>query len=151
MSRKYVVRLTEEERGRLGDLVSKGRAAAKKILHAQVLLKVDADGPNWTDELAAEAVGVSTMTVHSIRERFVLEGLESALNRKKQDQPSRIPKFDGAREARLLAVACGKAPEGRARWTLRMLADKLVELKMFDSVSHEAVRQKLKKMRLSLT
>ena len=145
MNKRYVVRLSPSERVQLEDVISKGKALARKIIHAQILLKVDADGPRWTDERAAEAFGVHTSSVRFVRERFVLEGLESALNRKKQAQPSRERKLDGAAEARLLAVACSQAPEGRVRWTLRLLANRMVELQVVDSLSHETVRQTLKK------
>jgi transposase len=110
-----------------------------------VLLKVDADGANWTDERVAEAYGVRANTVAEVRRRFVEEGLERALNRKRQDQPSRPRKLDGAQEARLIAVACGDPPEGRAQWTLRLLAGRVVELSIVDTISHETVRQTLKK------
>lgn len=145
MNKRYVVRLSCTERAQLEDVVSKGKALARKIIHAQILLKVDADGPRWTDEQAAEAFGVHTSSVRFVRERFVLEGLESALNRKKQARPSRERKLDGAAEARLLAVACSQAPEGRVRWTLRLLANRMVELQVVDSLSYETVRQTLKK------
>ena len=145
MNKRYVVRLTAEERVCLEGIVSKGTASAKKIVHAQVLLKVDADGPNWTDERAADAFSVHSNTVQSIRERFVEESLESALNRKKRAPSTKEPKLDGAREARVIAMACGPAPEGRARWTLRLLASGLVELKVVDRISYETVRRALKK------
>jgi transposase len=143
--KKYIVRLTEEERKGLGAVVSKGRASARKIGHARVLLKVDADGPNWTDEEAAEAFGIRANTVRDIRQRFVEEGLESALERKRRTEPPTPRKLDGAGEARLIALACGEPPEGRARWTLRLLAGKMVELAIVDGISHETVRRTLKK------
>jgi len=139
------VRLAAEDRVSVEAIVSKGSASAKKIVHAQILLKVDADGPNWTDEEAADAFSVHPNTVRSIRERFVEESLESALNQKKRDPSTKEPIIDGAKEARLIAMACGPTPEGRARWTLRLLADRLVELKVVDRISHETVRQVLKK------
>lgn len=145
MGKKYFVRLSGEERERLTGLVSKGRASARTIGHAQVLLKVDAEGPNWTDAEVAEAFGVRENTVADLRRRFVEEGLDRALDRKRQEQPSRVRKLDGADEARLIAVACGDPPEGRARWTLRLLAGRLVELEIVDEISHETVRQTLKK------
>jgi transposase len=143
VNKRYIVRLRPEERAQLEALVSKGSASARKIAHAQILLKVDADGPKWTDEQAAEAFNVHANTVREVRERFVFEGLESALNRKKH--PPREPKLDGAKEAKLIAVACSQPPEGRVRWTLRLLAGRLVELQVVDSISHETVRQTLKK------
>ena len=151
MHKKYIVRLTGEEREPLEAMVSKGKTSARKIVHAQILLKADRDGPNWTDEEISEAFGVHTSTVRSIRERFVNEGLESALNRKKQAKPPRERILDGAKEAQLLAVACGSPPDGRARWTLHLLAGKLVEMRLVETISHETVRRTLKKTSSSLT
>lgn len=145
MVKKYIVRLTAEERAGLKALVSKGRASARKIGRARVLLKVDADGPNWTDERTADALGIRANTVAEIRQRFVEEGLERALERKQPDEPPRRRKLDGVGEARLIAMACGEPPQGRARWTLRLLAGQLVELAIVDEISHETVRQTLKK------
>lgn len=145
MIKRYIVRLSEEERSQLEGLVSKGKSSARKRLHAHILLKVDEDGPKWTDERTAEAFDIHANTVRTTRERFVLEGLECALNRKKQCRPSRQRKLDGAAEARLIAVACSEPPEGRARWTLRLLAGRIVELRMVERISHETVRQTLKK------
>ena len=145
MVKRYIVRLTEDERKGLKTLVSKGRASARKIARAQVLLKVDADGPSWTDEQAAEAFGVRANTVRDIRQRFVEEGLERALDRKQPADPPRQRKLDGAGEAQLIAMACGEPPEGRARWTLKLLAGQLVELAIVDGISPETVRQTLKK------
>jgi transposase len=145
MGKKYIVRLTTEERERLQALVSKGRTSARKIGRARVLLKVDADGPKWTDEQAADAFGMRANTVADIRQRFVEEGLDRALERKQPAEPPRRRKLDGAGEARLIAVACGEAPEGRARWTLKLLAGQLVELAIVDGISYETVRRTLKK------
>jgi len=145
MVKRYIVRLTEDERKGLKALVSKGRASARKIARAQVLLKVDADGSNWTDEQAAEAFGMRANTVRDIRQRFVEEGLERALDRKQPVDPPRRRKLDGAGEAQLIAMACGEPPEGRARWTLKLLAGQLVELAIVDGISPETVRQTLKK------
>lgn len=151
--KKYLVTLTTDEREQLSALICAGKAAAKKLAHARILLKADqADGgPAWSDEAIAEAVEVSTDTVARVRQRFVEQGLEAALIRKKQDQPSRERILDGAAEAQLLAVACSGPPEGRATWTLTMLADKLVELRVVESVSRETVRRVLKKTRSSRT
>jgi transposase len=145
--KKYLVTLTTDEREELNALISAGTASAKKLAHARILLKADqADGgPAWSDEAVAEAVEVSTDTVARVRQRFVEQGLEAALIRKKQDKPSRERILDGAAEAKLLAVACSGPPEGRAVWTLTMLADKLVELRVVESVSRETVRRVLKK------
>jgi len=144
---KYIVELTSEERKELSELVSKGKAAARKITHARVLLQSDtsADGPSWTDIQISEALGVHINTIHGIRRRFVEDGLGAALDRKKQDRPSRQPVVDGEVEAHLIALRCGDPPEGADRWTLRLLADKLVELEIVPSISHETVRQALKK------
>lgn len=145
MNKKYIVRLSDEEREYLTGITTKGKAAAYKIKHAHILLKADADGPNQTDEEIAENFSVHKNTVSGVRQRLVEEGIESALNRKKQKNPPRMPKFDGEKEAKLIALRCGRPPEGHARWTLRLLADKVVELEISDSVSHETVRQTLKK------
>lgn len=144
---KYIVELTSEERKELSELVSKGKTAARKITHARVLLQSDisADGPSWTDKQISEALGVHTNTIHGIRRHFVEHGLRAALDRKKQDRPSRQRLVDGDLEAHLIALRCGDPPEGANRWTLRLLADKLVELEIIPSISHETVRQALKK------
>ena len=150
--KKYVVTLTAEERQSLSHLITAGKAAAKKLAHARILLKADvADGgPAWPDDRIAEAVAVSRATVERVRQRFVEQGLEAALDRKRQQRPSRQPTLDGAAEARLIALACSAPPKGRAAWTLRLLADRLVELEVVESVSHETVRQALKKTSSSL-
>jgi hypothetical protein len=127
MNKKYIVRLTDEEREYLKDLVTKGKTAANEIRHANILLKADADSFAWTDEQIAEAFSAHKSTVVGIRQRFVEEGLEAALCRKKQSTPSRKQLFDGKGEARLIALGCGEAPEGHSRWTLRLLAEKAVE------------------------
>lgn len=147
MSQKiYVVELSAEERAELKQLVSKGKAAAHKRRHAQILLKADAGplGAAWTDGKIAEALEVSPNTVRNVRQRLVEGGLEAALNRKKQ-QRRKAPVIDGRAEAHLVAISCGPPPKGRVRWTLHLLADRLVELQIVDSVSHETVRQTLKK------
>jgi transposase len=149
--KKYKVTLTADERQQLRKLIADGKAAAKKLAHARVLLKADAaeGGPAWPDSRIAKAVEVSTDTIARVRERFVEQGLEAALVRKKQDQPSREPVLDGRAEARLIALACSAAPAGRGAWTMQLLADQLVELKVVDSVSDETVRRVLKKTRSS--
>ena len=147
MNKKYVVRLTDDERSSLHRMVSVGKAAARKILHARVLLQVDQGlaGPAWPDTKVSEALTVHPNTIAGIRQRFVEQGLEAALNRKKQERPSRQPKLDGKAEAHLIAMRCGEPPQGRSRWTLRLLADRLVALQVVDTVSHETVRRTLKK------
>lgn len=152
MKKVFVVRLTETERLELDGLVRKGKASALTITRARILLKADQgkDGEAQTDAQVAEALSVAAKTVFNVRRRWVEEGLEVALRRKKQDCPSRSRKLDGVAEAKLVATCCGPAPRGRARWTLRLLAGKLVELQTVESISPETVRRTLKKMRLSL-
>ncbi len=147
---KYVVRLTAEERGTLESLVAGGRAAADKLLRARMLLKanIGQGNPGWSDEKIAEAFEVGPSTVHRLRQRLVEDGFEAALVRKPQSR-HRAPKLDGEKEARLVALACSGPPEGRSRWTLQLLADKLVELQVVDSISEETVRLRLKKTRSS--
>ena len=145
--KKYSVTLTHQERQQLHEFISAGKGAAKKLAHARILLKADAapGGPAWADARIAEAAEVSTATVERVRQRFVEEGLEAALLRKKQDQPSRQRKLDGAAEAHLIALACSQPPDGRESWTMQLLADKLVELQIVDSICDETVRRTLKK------
>lgn len=152
MAKRYIVRLTDEETKQLRGLLAQKRLAAQKRRRAQILLKADAGeaGPAWVDTRIAEAFDVSVVTVENVRKRYVLEGLDGAIQRKKQCRPSRQRVLDGEKEARLVALCCSKVPAGRGRWTLRMLSDKLVELKIVDSVSHETVRQVLKKTNCSL-
>jgi len=146
MAQRYVVRLSQEERTELEDLVYKGRVAAHKRLHAQLLLKADVGewGEGRTDDDISDALGISTRTVERVRQRLVLEGLEAALNRAPSSRVrSRV--IDGANEAHLIALTCSEAPEGYSRWTLRLLSQRMVELGHVESVSHETIRQVLKK------
>ena len=147
--KKYLVTLTAEERQHLAGLVSAGRRSALTVTRARILLKADQaeGGPAWDDARIAEALDCGLRTVERVRRRLVERGLEPALGRKPQDRPSRERKFDGAAEARLIALACSAPPDGRARWTLKLLADKLVELEVFEAVSDETVRRVLKKPR----
>ena len=145
MNKRYIVRLTAEERKALQEVVSKGRAAAYKIRHAHIVLLADAQGPGWTDEGIAKAVSVHPCTVGNVRQRLVEGGLETALARKQQRRPSRQRLLDGEAEAKLIALACSEPPQGRGRWTLHLLADKMVELRMVEGISHETVRRALKK------
>lgn len=147
MPKRYLVKLDMDERKELSQLVKKEKTAAKKRTHAQVLLLADCgrQGPAWTDEAVAEACQVTVRTVENIRKRLVLEGLEAALNRKRQVRLSRQKILDGEKEAKVIALCCGARPAGHARWTLRLLADRIVELDIAESVSHETVRQCLKK------
>ena len=148
MRKKYVVKFTEQERSQISKLVSSGVAPARKLTRARILLKADTGpcGPNWTDRAICEALDVGMATVARVRQRSVENGLEDALNQRK---PRRIylRKLDGGAEARLTKLACSEPPEGKKRWTLRLLADEIVMLDEVevDSVSHETVRQVLKK------
>lgn len=148
----YVVVLSPEERERLEKLISTGRTSSKRQIHARILLKADtsAAGPGWLDEQIGEALEVSVSTVARVRKRSVEQGLAAVLDRAVVRRPSRR-RLDGEQEARLLAVACSPPPEGRARWTLRLLADKMVELEVVESISYETVRRTLKKTRSSRT
>jgi hypothetical protein len=151
MYKKYFVRLTEEERGQLETLVRRGRAHTRKLLYARILLKADADGPDrWTDERIAEALEVSTATVARERRRFCEEGLKVALMPKKPGLPRRRV-LDGRAEAHLIALSCSDPPEGRERWSMRLLADRMVQLGHVEALSHETVRRTLKKTASSLT
>jgi transposase len=149
--KRYLVTLTPDERDHLAGLLSSGKRSALTLARARVLLKADqADGgPAWTDDRIAEALDCGVRTVERVRQRFVERGLEAALGRKPQDRPSRERKLDGRAEARLIALACSEPPDGRAAWTLQLLADKLVELRVVDSVCDETVRRVLKKTRSS--
>ena len=151
MNKKYIVRLTAEEQKELENLVKKGKTQAYRIKHANILLAIDADGPNWPDHQAAKAYKCHQNTVRNVRQRFVEQGLEAALERKKQQIPSRKRVIDGENEARLISIACSTPPRGRAKWTMQMLADELVALKVVDSVSGQTVWRTLKKTNLSLT
>jgi len=151
MKKKYIVTLTQEERGELVALVSRGKCSSRKLTHARILLKADAgeDGPVWGDAAIAEGLDVGKATVERVRREFVEEGLEAALERKKPRREYRR-KLDGDGEAHLIALACSQAPEGRSRWTLRLLADRIVELEYVEDISYETVRRVLKKTSLSL-
>jgi transposase len=145
--KKYIVKLTEKEREELKQMISTGKNSARTLAHARILLKADASegGPCWKDEQIGEAMGVSLSTIARVREQFVEEGVEAAITRRK-GSGIRALKIDGEREAHLVALTCSTVPEGHRRWTLRMLADKMVELEYLDRISYETVRQTLKKM-----
>jgi transposase len=147
MAKKHVVCLTQEERGVFEQVIRKGKAARWKVQRAQALLKCDAGsgGPAWTDRRIAEAFGVTTRSLESWRKRAVEEGPLSLLERKPEDSPRVAPKLRGAEQARLTQLACSRPPKGHARWTLRLLANRLVELEIVASISHETVRRGLKK------
>ena len=145
MPKRYIVRLSEEEQQSLKKLISTGKAAAYKIKHANIVLSIDVNGSGWTDEAAANAFHCHRNTVANIRQRLVEQGLETALERKPSPQPPRQRVCDGEAEAKLIALRCGEPPVGQAQWTLRLLADKAVELEIVPAISHETVRQVLKK------
>jgi len=153
MPPRYRITLTEQERKNLEALTRCGKTGAKKFIHARALLLCDAGpvGPGWTVADVAEALGVTPRTIEHLKKRFVEEGIEAALKRKPREKPPRDVIFDGAFEARLIALACSEAPEGRRRWTVRLLADKAVELEFASSVSHMTVQRVLKKTNLNLT
>jgi transposase len=144
--KKNSIRLTHEHRRELEALISAGQAPARKITHARMLLKADCgpDGPRWSARQIHEALELGETTVHRVRRSFVQGGLEAALNRSPQPPRHEKRKLDGEQEAHLIALLCGQAPDGYERWSLRLVADKLVELELADSVSHETVRQVLK-------
>jgi len=142
MNKKYIVDLTDEERKELERLIRSGKHSARRIRYAQALLKVNA---GWTDEKISEALDISIRTMQRIRQRFVEEGMEVALGARSRKPRPYARKMDGEKEARLIALACSEPPEGHTRWTLRMLADRMVELCYVDTLSHEAVRRALKK------
>jgi hypothetical protein len=145
MRKQYIVRLSEEERAWLRTLISRGDAPARVQAHARILLKANQGegGPGWTDDAVGGAVEVDRTTVARVRKLYVTEGLEAALHRKAPDRVYRR-KLDGEQEARLVAVTCSEPPTGHKRWTLRLLADKLVELEIVETISYETVRQTLK-------
>jgi hypothetical protein len=152
MAPRYRVTLTEEERGELEALTRSGKTNAKRFVHARALLLCDASegGPEWTVADAADALGITRRTMEHIKRKFVEDGFDAAIDRKDAEKPPREIRFDGAFEARLVTLACSDAPSGRRRWTVRLLADKAVELKMVPSVSHMTIQRILKKTNLSL-
>lgn len=151
MKKKYIVTLTQEERQMLQQMLSRGKAAARKLMHARILLKADTsdDGPNWRDKAIAEGLEVGDATVERVRKQFVEEGFEAALERRKPRREYRRA-LDGDGEAHLVALTCSQAPEGRSRWTLRLLADRMVALEYVDKLSKDTVSRVLKKTNLSL-
>ena len=150
-AKKYIVDLTSEEKQILEQLTSKGKAQVYKINHARILLKADINSAQgeWTDQAMSQALDISRATIERVRQRFVEQGIEAALNRKVQ-QKRKPRRLDGKQEAHLIAMVCGSTPAGQGRWTLRLLAERMVELGYVESISHETVRQTLKKTNLSL-
>ncbi len=145
MNKKYIVRLTDEERAICEATIGTETGKSQKLRRATILLKADADGPAWDDAKISEAVGCRTRTVENVRQAFVLEGFEAALVRTKRTTPPTPKLLDGAGEAKVIALRLGKPPAGFGHWTLRLLADQLVELEIVESISPETVRQTLKK------
>jgi DNA-directed RNA polymerase sigma subunit (sigma70/sigma32) len=145
MRKKYVVRLTDEERRQLQEVVKKLKGTSQKVRRAQILLKADADGPNWTDQRIAEAFCCRVQTVEQVRQRLVERGFQETLQGAKRERPPTEKLLSGDQEAHVIAMRLGPPPKGYANWTLRLLARKVVELEIVDSISHETVRQTLKK------
>jgi transposase len=145
--KKYIVRLSGKERNSLGSLVSSGKGPARMFTRARILLKADVGegGPGWPDDKIAEALDVTVQTIERVRKQLVEEGLEAVLSRRPYAQKVSRKKLDGDAEAHLIALACSETPKGYTRWSLRLLADKMVELGYVESISHEAVRRVLKK------
>jgi hypothetical protein len=146
MQKRYVVRLTDQERDELRRVIKKLKGTGQKVRRAQILLKADAEGPNWTDERIAEAFSCRTRTVERLRQRLVERGFDETLHRVERAQPPVEKLLTGEQEARLIATRLGPPPKGYANWSLRLLARKVVELQIVESVSYETVRRTLKKM-----
>lgn len=145
MNKKYVVRLSDEERGVCEAILKKLQGSSQKFRRAQILLKADADGPAWPDAKIAEAFNCRVQTIENLRKRLVTESFELALEGKKRAEPPTPPKLDGEAEAKLIAMRLGKPPAGFGRWTLQLLADQLVVLEVVEAISAETVRKTLKK------
>jgi len=147
MNKKYIVRLSKKEREELADVVKKLKGSSQKVRRAQILLKADVRGPNWTDAKIAEAFSCRVQTVENLRKRLVTEGFRIALDGKPCETPPRQKCLDGKQEAKVIAMRLGKPPKGYANWSLRLLADHVVELGLVESISHETIRRTLKKNR----
>lgn len=145
MEKKYIVRLSSQERELLNQVVKKLKGSSEKVKRAQILVKADVEGPNWTDEKIADAFNCSRKTVENIRQRLVTDGFDAALNRKERKDPPRSKSLDGEQEAKLIAMRLGEPPVGYANWSLRLLRDQLIELEVVETISHETIRQTLKK------
>ena len=145
MQKKYIIRLSEEERAECTEVIKKLKGSSTKVRRAQILLKADVEGPGWTDAKIAEAFNCRTRTVEKLRQRVVENGFEEALNGKKRANPPTASKLDGEGEARLIAMRLGTPPAGYGRWTLQLLADELVSLEIVESICPETVRKTLKK------
>jgi hypothetical protein len=145
MNKKYIVRLSDEERGVCQEVVKRLKGTSEKVKRAQILLKADVDGPGWLDAKIAEAFDCRVQTVETLRKRLVIDGFEAALERKRRTTPPTPRKLDGVGEAKLIAMRLGKPPAGYGRWSLQLLADQLVVLEVVDSICPETVRKTLKK------
>src|SRR5881227_3004374 len=145
MVKKYIVRLTDEERETLREVIKRLKGSSQRVRRAQILLKADAGGPAWTDKQIAEAFGCRTQTVENVRQRLVTEGFEVTLEGKRPEAPPRQPVFDGEQQAQVIALRLGPPPKGFGNWSLRLLADQAVALEIVGTVSHETIRQTLKK------
>lgn len=149
--KKYIVRLSNEERSTLSKLINSGQGPARIFTRARILIKADQgdEGPGWSDEKISEALDVTVQTIERVRKQLLEEGFDAVLSRHEYTQKVSRKKIDGDVEAHLVALSCSEPPQGRARWTLRLLADKVVELGYVASISHEAIRQTLKKTKSS--
>jgi hypothetical protein len=145
MNKKFIVRLSDEERAVCQEVIKTLKGSSQKVRRAQILLKADADGPAWSDTRIAEAFDCRVQTVENLRKRLVTEGFQLALEGSKRQEPPTPPKLDGEAEAKLIALRLGKPPTGYGHWTLQLLADQLVALEIVDSISHETIRKVLKK------
>jgi hypothetical protein len=145
MNKKYIVRLSDDERKVCEQTIKDQKGKSEKLRRAQMLLKADVDGPGWKDEKISEAVGCRVRTIENVRMQLVLQGFEAAIHRKKRATSPTTPLLDGVGEAKLIAMRLGKPPAGYGRWSLRLLADQLVELEVVESISPETVRKTLKK------
>jgi transposase len=150
--KKYVVKLSEDERNQLNEMIRKGKSSAQRLTKARILLKADVSeaGEGWSDSRIMDALETSATTVYRTRQQLVEEGFEAVLSRKQRASPPVPPIFDGEKEAKLIALACSQPPKGRARWTLRLLEDKVVELSIVDRASDSTIGRVLKKTRSSL-
>lgn len=145
MNKKYIVRLSKRERGELSDVARRLKGSSQKVRRANILLKADARGPNWTDARIADAFSCRVQTVENLRKRLVTEGFRIALDGKPRENPPRQKSLDGKQEAKVIAMRLGKPPRGYANWSLRLLTERVVELGLVESISHETIRQTLKK------
>lgn len=145
MDKKYIVRLSKREREELLDMVKRLKGSSQKVRRSQILLKADVRGPNWTDVKIAEAFSCRVQTVENLRKRLVTEGFRTALDGKPRETPPRRKRLDGKQEAKVIAMRLGKPPKGYANWSLRLLAEHVVELGLVEVISHETIRQTLKK------